>query len=50
MSDEQKVKKYINLRHCEIVIYKEYLKVDIQKTIKEYNTIKHLLYTPSKQQ
>lgn len=44
MSDEQKVKKYINLRHCEIVIYKEYLKVDIQKTIKEYNTIKHWAY------
>lgn len=43
-NEEDGIKKVLNLRHCEIVIYKEYLKVDIQKTLKEYSTIKHWAY------
>ena len=34
----------MNLKHYEIVIYKDYLKVDIQKTLKEYKTIKKWAY------
>lgn len=34
----------MNLKHYEIVIYKDHLKVDIQKTCKEYKTIKKWAY------
>ncbi len=34
----------MNLRHLEIVQYKEYLKVDIQQTCKKYATIKQWAY------
>ena len=38
------IKKVLNLRHCEIVIFKKYLKVDIQAVCKKYKTIKHWAY------
>lgn len=34
----------MNLKHYEIVIYQSHLKVDIQKTLKEYKTIKKWAY------
>ncbi len=34
----------MNLRMCEVVIFEEYLKVDIQETCKKYSTIKKWAY------
>ena len=44
MENSNDVIKVLNLRHCEIVIFKQYLKVDIQQVCKKYETIKHWAY------
>lgn len=39
-----KTQKHLNCKHYEIVIYKDYLKVDLQETLKSYSTIKYWAY------
>lgn len=44
ISSDGKLIKRLSCKHYEIVIYKEYLKVDLQKTLKQYSTIKYWAY------
>ena len=39
-----KAQNHLNCKHYEVVIYKDHLKVDLQKTLKQYSTIKYWAY------